>query len=168
MRTNSPEIQRQKQRRSPFEGSRRTRARHGATLVETAIVLGAVLILLLGMLDLALVEVQNNTLSEGARRLAAQRPRTVALASPQSTCWGSAVVQTNAGDGSQYAEVVTPILGTIVPADVSLGIQWLDGGNQLGQRVQVTLSMQHHSIIPINLYGSSCNLQAVSTMLIQH
>jgi hypothetical protein len=137
-------------------------------LVETAAVLGPCLILIFGMLDLALVELQSNILSEGARRLARQAALHGALAPPQFSSWGVTAIHGNAGDGSQYAAVIEPILATMSPSDVKIEIVWLDGGNAISQRVQVTLSYSHAAIIPINLYGKSCQLKAVSTMLIQH
>jgi hypothetical protein len=142
--------------------------RRGTTIVESVFALSVSLTLILGMLDLSLAELQDNLLSEAARRLARAAALHGALGPPQVTAWGPTSIATNAGDGSAYAAIITPILATMTPANVQVSLAWPDGGNTLGQRVQVVLTYTHHSVIPLNIYGASLQLQAESTMLIQH
>ncbi len=153
-------------RRRPRRPARR--ARGGATLLESSIVLGVSLTLIFGMFDLSLVEFQDDLLSEAARRLARAAATHGALAAPQQTSWGPAAVSANGGDGSEYAAAIAPVLATIPPASVKIALAWLDGDNALGHRVQVQLSYTHAALTPFQVYGQSIALTAESTMLIQH
>lgn len=143
-------------------------ARRGATLVESSFVLGVLLTVLFGMFDVGLAVMRQNTLTEAARLLARSAIVHGALASPQSNRWGSGTIQTTGADGSPPAAVVRPLLLTMDPSAVNLGLRWLDDDNQPGHRVVATLSYQHQPMIPFILGSGPINLSATSTMRISH
>lgn len=142
--------------------------RHGVVGVETAIVLGTFLTVVLLMLDLGLAVLRYNTISEAARRLARQAIVHGDMAPPEKAMWGPTPYHGTAGDGSQVAQTVRSILVTMEPELVTIEIQWPDGNNRPDDRVQVTLSYPHQSMLPFILAGSPITLTAVSTMYIAH
>lgn len=142
--------------------------RRGTVMVESAIVLGVFLFIVFGMLDVGLAVLRNNTLSEAARKVAREAIVHGELASPERTVWGPQAYSATADDTSEMAQVLRSVLVAMKPADVSLHIEWLDGGNAVDQRVRVTVSYEHKPMIPFILGGASLDLSAASTMRIVH
>ena len=143
-------------------------ARRGATIVESAFVLGVLLMVLFGMFDVGLAAMRQNTLTEAARLLARSAIVHGALASTQSGVWGAGTISATGADASPPASVVRPLLPTMNPSAVSLTLRWLDGDNQPGHRVVATLSYQHQPMVPFILGSGPINLSATSTMRIAH
>jgi len=159
---------RHQSRVEPIAARRAPAARGGATIVETAIVLGVFLLILLASLDLGLAVLRRNTLSEAARRLARSASLHGVRAAPERTVWGPAPYVGTAGDGSEYADAVDDILVTMNEADVSLSVVWLDGDNRTGDRVRAQLEMTHRTIVP-GLFGpGGLRLRSASVMRIEH
>jgi len=136
-------------------------------MVEGAIVIGVFLTMLLGMLDLALANLQKNMLTEGAQRVARAAMVHGSMAPPEETAWGPAEYFGFAGDATEMAAALRPVLVTIDPSETSIRIQWLDGGNEPGQRVHVTVVYDHQSLFPF-LFGAKLRLKSVSVMRIAH
>lgn len=140
----------------------------GAALVEGAVVVGTLLTILLGMLDLGLAVLQYNTVSEAARKLAREAVVHGEMAPPQRPAWGPEPFSGTAADGSPFAEIVRPLLVAIDPQDVAIQVEWPDGGNRVDQRVQVTVACPFEPILPF-LFGREPRLlSAVSTLRIAH
>jgi len=142
-------------------------ARCGATLVETAIVLNLFLLLILGSFDLGIAVYRNNTLSQAARQGARQAAVHGSLAASM-TAWGPSTYNGTAGDGSVYAAAVSPTLVGFTLANVTIKVEWIDGGNAAQQRVCYTVSTPYKPIITSFFSSASYTLSAASTMPIAH
>jgi hypothetical protein len=138
--------------------------RRGAVAVEAAFVLPVFLLIVLGAFDLGIAVFHDNTLSAAARRAARQAIVHGALA---PSAWGPARYVGTAGDASAIAQAIRP-LPAMNPAQVQLQVDWLDGGNQPNQRVQVTLSYVEQPVLAGFFGQAPISLQAVSIMEIQH
>jgi Flp pilus assembly protein TadG len=137
-------------------------------MVESAVVLPICLLLLLGMLELSIALVRHTVMSEAARRVARAAIVHGSKATSSSGRWGPAPLQTSADSSEPSAAAVRDVLMTLDPADVSIAVNWPDGGNQPDQRVQVTVRYTHHPMISFpGLYGQ-LDLIGVSTMRIAH
>ena len=123
--------------------------------------------MLLGMLDLALANLQNNMLTEGAHRVAREAMVHGSMAPPEDTAWGPTLYTGFADDATEMAAAIRPILATIEPSETSIRIEWPDGGNEPGQRVRVTIAYKHDSLFPF-LFGDHLHLKSVSVMRIAH
>jgi Flp pilus assembly protein TadG len=142
--------------------------RCGATLVETAIVLNLFLLLILGSFDLGIAVYRNNTLSQAARQGARQAAVHGSLAAPSMNAWGPETYHGTAGDGSVYAAAVSPTLVGFALANVTIKVEWIDGGNAAQQRVRYTVSTPYKPIITSFFSSASYTLSASSTMPIAH
>ena len=146
----------------------RSRGRRGATIVESALVLTALALIVLGILDVGIAVLRYNALSDAARRLARAAIVHGAMAEPQHAAWGPAPFVATADDASEIAAAVRPWLIAAAPEDVSVQVEWIDGGNQPDQRVRVTLRYAHERFVPLLLGASPVPLEATSTMQIAH
>lgn len=142
--------------------------RRGGTMVESAIVLSVCALLLLGMLELSLALVRAEVMSEAARRAARAAIVRGENAPAAMGQWGPAVLEINAGASHPVADAVTPILMTIQPADVTIRLEWLDGGNAVDDRVQATVECQHQSVLPMVSSYLSFPLRGNSVMRVAH
>ena len=142
--------------------------RRGVTIVEGAIVLPVLVIVVIGMLDLSLLVLESNTLAEASRRMCRQAMVHGQMASPQMTVWGPTSVSGTANDGTEYAEALNPELVTFDLTQVSYTINWPDGGNQPGNRVQVTVNYQYQPLMPLILGTSSVPITMETTMEVAH
>ncbi|QDT57456.1 hypothetical protein Pan44_55250 [Caulifigura coniformis] len=121
----------------------------------------AFLILFSG-LDVALTVQRQTMLTECACRAA----RRVIVAGEfsktamQPTTWTG-----TAADTHPIAAAIRPLLATLTPSIVGIKVQWLDGANSAGKKIQVELSSEAPTVIP-RLFGAKWNLTARSTMLI--
>ena len=157
-------IPRTPSRRRPHFGQRKT----GAVMVEMAIILNVFMLLVLGMLDLGLATYRYNTLSQAARQGARQAIVRGSLAPPAMAAWGPVTYTGTAGDGSDYAKAVSPMLVGFVLDDVAIRIEWPDGGNSLQQRVRYTVTTEYRPIMTAFFSSSSYTQSAASTMPIAH
>jgi hypothetical protein len=135
--------------------------------VESAIILSSCLALLLGMLELSVVLVRNTVAADVSRRVA--RAAIVHGESANATLgsWGPASMELTADSGHPVALAARPALMVLNPSDVHISVVWPDGGNLVGQRVLVTVSILHHPIVSALGYGSF-TLQGMSIMRIAH
>jgi|HubBroStandDraft_6_1064221.scaffolds.fasta_scaffold21690_3 Flp pilus assembly protein TadG len=142
--------------------------RRGVAVVEGAVVLASLFVVLFGMLDLSLLVLESNTLAEAARRLCRTAVVHGLMASPQMTVWGPTTVSGTAGDGTEYAQALNPELVTFILTNVNYVINWPDGGNQPGNRVQVTASYQYQPMMPLILGSSPIPVTVATTMQVAH
>lgn len=152
----------------PAHNSNLCRPRRGVAVLESAIVLGVFLFMMLGGLDLALAVLRNNTASEAARRLAraaiVRGESGAALRSP----WGPSTHSGTAAEDNEMAAAIRDILVVVDPAQVRIRLEWPDGGNAAGDRVRASVTTEYDPIVA-SLFGSSPYiLQATSTMRIEH
>jgi Flp pilus assembly protein TadG len=134
--------------------------------VETAIVLGTFLFMLLGILDLGLVVLQQNSLDAAAHRVArAAVVRGDMAISGES--WGPRPYRSNGADAALIATTAREALVAINPEAVTITVAWPDGGNQPEQRVRVRMEYEHTAMLPV-LYGRQLELRAECVMRIAH
>jgi Flp pilus assembly protein TadG len=152
-------------RRNPLSNSR---SRQGVAAVEGAIVLSVFLLTLFGMLDLGLLVLDYNTLSEATRRFARQAIVHGQMAAPAQTVWGPATVSGTAADGTEYAAALSPELATFNLSNVNYSIVWPAGTNRPDDPVQVTVTYQYPPIIPYLLGSQTVPIRAVTNMSVQH
>jgi hypothetical protein len=140
----------------------------GAALLESAFVLGVLLLLLLGIVDRGLATLYFNTVSDAACRLAREAIVHGEMAPPERSDWGPDLYVGTADDESEIAAAVRPLVAPMDPKNVEVRVEWLDGGNRVDQRVQVTITHRHRSSVPFLFGADECVLSAVSTMKIVH
>jgi Flp pilus assembly protein TadG len=143
-------------------------ARRGAAIVETALVLSVFLLLILGTFDLGIAVFRYNTLSQAARQGSRQAAVHGALAPPAMTAWGPTTYSGTAGDGSVYAQAVSPMLSAFTLTNVTIKLEWIDGGNALQQKVRYTVTTTFKPIVTSYFTSSTYTLSAASTMPIAH
>jgi hypothetical protein len=143
--------------------------RSGAAMVDAALVLPVFLTLIVGMIDLGVAVFQANVLSETARQGARRAIVHGALASSGPGSWGPGTYGPVAlTDSGAVAQEISPYVnGLIDPSKVNVTVQWLDGGNQENDRVQVTLTYTYQPITTY-VFNGSFPLSASSTMTISH
>jgi Flp pilus assembly protein TadG len=152
-----------------ISSARRTSvARSGATMVEMAIVLSVFLLLVIGTFDLGIATYRFNTISQAARQGARQAMVHGSLAPPAMTSWGPGTYSGTAGDGSVYAQAVSPMLVGFTLNNVTIQVEWPDGGNVLQQHVRYTVTTTYRPILTSAFSKSTYTLTAASTMPIAH
>lgn len=137
-------------------------------MVEMSIILNVFLLIILGTLDLGLATYRYNTISQAARQGARQAIVHGSLAPPSMTRWGPSMYTGTAGDGSAYAQAVSPMLAGFLLDDVTIRVEWPDGGNRLQQRVRYTVTTDYRPILTSVFSSTSYTLSAASTMPIAH
>ncbi|WP_166819651.1 TadE/TadG family type IV pilus assembly protein [Thalassoroseus pseudoceratinae] len=142
--------------------------RRGAVLVESAFVANVLFLTLFTMADLAIGVLHSNSLSESARRLARFVAVSGALSEPEQSALGPELYQGNAADDSVIGEQVRRTLTIPDLQNVSVQIEWSDGGNQVGDRIRVSLNYPYQSIIPALVSVDQINLSASSSTTIRH
>jgi hypothetical protein len=142
--------------------------RLGSTLVESAIVLSACAVLLLGMLEMSLALVRYTAMSETARRVAREAIVHGGRAAPAREMWGPATLTITAADDHPAAAAARIALVTVKPADVQLELTWPDGDNEPNHRVRVAVSYVHRPFVRIPGWYDELPLQGVSTMYVAH
>ena len=143
-------------------------ARRGATMVETAIIMSAFLMLILGTFDLGIATYRYNMLSQAARQGTRQAMVHGALAPPAMTAWGPATYTGTAGDGSAYAQAVSPMLAGFTLANVTIKLEWIDGGNAIQQRIRYTVTTTYRPMLTSFFTNTAYTQSAASTMPIAH
>lgn len=154
------------------------RARHGATMLETVIVLSLLILLGFGLLDLGFALFRHHTLSNAAHQLGRQAIVHGALAD-QLGAWGPDAVSTTAGttevEGEaetweSIRETVRNSVAGINPDEVQIDLQWPDAGNdpREGHRVQVSVKTPFRPISTFLFGNPAFDLKASTTMHIAH
>ena len=154
--------------RGSDSGLRKAGARRGAAMIEMAVVLSVFLMLILGTFDLGMATYRYNTISQAARQGARQAIVHGSLAAPAMTTWGPATYIGTAGDGSVYAQAVSPMLAGFTLSHVVIKVEWPDGGNSIQQRVRFTVSTTYQPLLTTVFSSSTYTHSAASTMPIAH
>jgi hypothetical protein len=142
-------------------------ARRGSQLLEGAIVLGIVVVLVLSGLDLALALTRYQSLCDASRR--AVRAATVRGSKAlQLGPLGPSPLEFAADHASPVAAACRTVLIAMEPAEVTIRVEWPDGGNQFDQRVRASLAYEHQPIVPIWSATGGIRLTATSTLPIAH
>jgi Flp pilus assembly protein TadG len=141
-------------------------SRRGAIALESALVLGTLSLLLLGLLELTIILLNQTSMAEGARRIA----RTAIVRGDRSptTAWGPAKLTLKGNDNHEAAEKLREILCAVPAGEVDVEIEWLDGDNTAGDRVRVTVQHTHRPIVPAWGWNTGLVLRGSSTMRIAH
>ena len=156
-------------RRRAQRARRDDRDRRGAALVEAAICLPVLLILILGMLDLGIRNFRHNTLSHAARQLARKTVVHGELADELGP-WGTGTWTGTAADTGPIPDAVRPYLSGLNPADVTITVEWPDGGHDVRahDHVRVRLSAPYQPMMTFIFGSPTYDLTAESVMEVAH
>jgi hypothetical protein len=138
-------------------------------MVETAITLIAFLTLVLGTLDLGIGVLRHHMLAHATRHLARQAAVHGNLATELGT-WGPGAYSGTAAGSGPIPATVAPLIYGVDPADVSIQVTWIDGGNDQrdDDRVRVVLSAPYRPIITFIFGNPTFTLSATSVTAIAH
>jgi hypothetical protein len=110
---------------------------------------------------------RENTLAEGARRLARQASLRGEKSAIDHAEWGPVRRIESADDSTELATAARSKLLMVDPGAVQIDVIWPDGRNRPGDRVTVVLTYEHHTTLPF-LFGSEpLELRGESTMRIE-
>lgn len=138
-------------------------SRSAAAILEAAIILPVVLLTLLVMLDCGLAVARQHRLAACAQTAARWA---IVHGEKSDAPLGPGGWSGTLAESYPLCELLRRGLHCLAPQEVQLQAVWPDGGRQPGQRVQITLSVLHKSLL-INLLGD-WELSARSTMRIVH
>lgn len=142
--------------------------RRGAVVVESALISILLFLTLMTMADLALGVLHYNSLSESARRLSRFVATSGELSEPERVAFGPDQILGSAADESTIAEELRRTLTVSDVENVSLEINWPDGANRVGDRVEVILTYSYQSLIPLLTAHDQLNYAARSVTTIRH
>ncbi len=160
-------------RRSP------RKVRRGAVLVEGLIVMLVFLVLILGMVDVGTAVLHHNILSAAARSGMREIIAHGSLAPPRTGTWSGPWGPGSSYPGSNPYTVTAdkasdPIANTFQPyltgldaGTVNITVTWLDGDNNPGSSVMVTLTATYEPAT-ILFYAPLVTQTASTTMPIAH
>ena len=140
--------------------------RRGASMVEAVFTLPIFLWALFAMLDLGIVALRMNALSDAARRAGRSAVIHGSMVPERTGNWGPTVYSGAVADGSAMVSSLEPFIPTMEPENVSVQMTWLDGDNRPGDRVRVMLQYQHKSLVPGLLPWGPFDLEGSTTMTI--
>lgn len=132
----------------------RSRLRRGAAMVETALVLSAWMILLLGTLDIGMILFRHTVMQQIAERAARLAMIRGVNSTPQIASWGPATVRVRLHQSDPVANLLRPSTCGLTPSGFEVLLEWTDGGNQRDQRVTVTVSSAQDTILQSLLPGN--------------
>jgi len=145
--------------------------RPGTVTVEATVVVLALLIIILGMLDLGLAVFQYHVVSEAARqgaRLAIVHGQ-MAPSGWNGGSWGTTTINKSANTtGTPIVDEIKPLLVGLDLTQTTIKAEWLDGSNAPENRVRVTVSTTYQPCVTFIFGNTSINLSASSTMPIAH
>lgn len=145
--------------------------RRGEVLAEAALITLVFFVLILGMIDLGIGVFRQNTLSQAARHGVRQAIVHGSLAPTgwDGGPWGPSTIEVFASaSGSPMATAVGPMLVSCELEETKIRVEWLDGGNNVEQRVRVTITTPYRPILTALFGNPSITLTASSTMPIAH
>ena len=148
--------------------SRLVRRTRGALLVESAIISNLLFLTLFTMADFGLGVLHYNSLSESARRLARFVALSGAKAEPQRQSLGSETYIGNGADETVIGAELRRVLTVTDVQNIVVEVEWPDGGNLVGNKVQVTLTYPYRSIVQSLMGSTQCVLSARSITTIRH
>lgn len=146
---------------------RRRSSRRGATAVEMAILMVVFLTLVLGMLDMGLAVFRYHVLAQAARFGSRQAIVHGSMADRLGP-WGPQAFSGSGVDSHPVAKAVRPSLTGINPAEATVEADWIDGGNDLEDRIRVSVSVPYRPIMTFIFGNPSFTLRGTSTMPIAH
>ncbi|HEX4131131.1 MAG TPA: hypothetical protein VHZ24_13910 [Pirellulales bacterium] len=132
-------------------------------MVEGAVVLAVLTLFVFSGMELGMVVMRCNSLGEGSRRAA----RAAIVRRKQASQLGALGPQTlacSAADSNAVAQAINGTLATTDPTSVQIQVAWLDGDNDVDDRVQVTLQYQHQMIVPAALGWPCCCLRCAGPL----
>ena len=148
----------------------RRRCRRGATLVEAAITTILFFYLVIGMIDVSLLVQRHNGLTHAARTLCRECIVHGALATELGV-WGPGEYSSLASASTPITEALRPHLAGMNPEEVTVVVQWPDGGNDVrdDHRVRVILGTTYRPVFAA-IFGVNREvaLEAESIMPIAH
>jgi Flp pilus assembly protein TadG len=140
----------------------------GAVLTEAALTLPVFLTVVLAVLDLGIGLFVQEVICQAARQGVRQAIVHGRLASPRRTSWGPTTYTAMANASGEIPAAIRTQLAVLDPARVSIRVDWIDGGNDVQQRVRVTVSTTWTPMLT-SLFGSRpWTFSAASTMPIAH
>ncbi|MGE0529392.1 MAG: TadE/TadG family type IV pilus assembly protein [Bdellovibrionales bacterium] len=145
-----------------------SRSRPGALTIESAVVFLVFFVLIVGLLDLSIATFRYNLISEAARHTARQAIVHGSLAAELGP-WGPSTVGPSPGTSlDPVVESATKHMSGIDLNSVTVEAVWLDGNNQPGDRVQITISAHYQPILTYIFGSKPIHFQACSVMVIAH
>jgi Flp pilus assembly protein TadG len=121
--------------------------RSGVAAMEFVFVFSVFFVIVLGFLDLGVMLLRRNLLADAAQRVSREAAVHGGRSEPADQRWGPGALSTSGSD-TRINSVITPSLTTMAASEILVDVQWSDGNNNPGSRVQVTLSYQHQAILP--------------------
>ena len=148
--------------------------RRGASILEMSVVLSILVTTTFGMLDVGSGVFRYNVLNHAARQ-GARRAIVHGTLSSVEGVWGPTTIGPVAatttgvpivdGSGPNSNDGIAKTLVGCDLAQTTIEVQWIDGGNNLGQRVRVTLTSPYK---PFMTFLTPVTITAASTMQITH
>lgn len=118
--------------------------RRGVTAVESALVLMALFVLVLGMLDLGIASFRRNLLAEAARRVV----RTAILHGESADQpLGPQAIDLPADQHPRILAAVAPVLKTMRADEVRVQLTWQEESNATNGLVQVQIDYVHPTLM---------------------
>jgi Flp pilus assembly protein TadG len=147
--------------------------RSGAAMVESGLILTALMMLLIGAFDLGMVVFRQHVLSEAARQGVRQAivHGSLAPAGWNGGPWGPSTYggsTTYWNDSDIKAQTIAPYLAGNDPSTVTVKYEWPDGSNAVEKRVRVTLTTTWTPIIGFIFGNQTYTITASSMMPIAH
>lgn len=142
--------------------------RSGAVTTETAVILTVWVSLFVGIFDASSLTMRHNLLSHLARQGARMAIVRGEYSEPELTTWGPATLQGKLSDDSEFARSIRGGLGGMNPDDFSYKLEWIDGGNEVEQRVRVTIEVTYRAMFRMGFGQTPIRMSANSVMPISH
>jgi hypothetical protein len=144
------------------------RLRRGATLVELAISLMVLLSCIMALIELSMLVLRNQQITEVSRHVARAVSVRGNLAN-QLGSLGPGQLSGNGGDGTTIGTLISQRLAVPDLESVTYTVTWIDGGNDArdDHRITVSISYPHNSIMAFFGRGSWI-LQASTIVHIVH
>lgn len=142
--------------------------RSGAVTVESAIIFPVFLILVVGAMDLGIAIFRHHVISQAARAVARQSIVHGSEADSLGSWGPSPVGPVPATDSDPLVNAVRENIAGMDLSEVQVQAEWLDNGNDPGDRVKVTLTAQYSPVLVLVFGADPIVLQASSVMTITH
>lgn len=165
-------------RRSKIMAQGRKCWRRGAAILEFALAIPLFLMALLSIVDFGFINLRHQRLTEATCYLARQAAVHGVLSTepwgPETmteldrTAGGWAAVSADADDRFLISSLFLKRLAGIPPEDLTLKLEWIDGGNDVRKdhRVRVTSSVRCRTLLSLGLFDRT--IQSVSLSPISH
>jgi Flp pilus assembly protein TadG len=146
--------------------NRRLRPRRGATIVEAALTLTILVTMILGTIDLGLGIMQFNMISHGAREGVRQA---MVHGTNAITPWPALPFPVSADSiGYGICAAVSPQLVGCDLTQTTIKMEFVDGSNDIGNRVRVTVSTTYQPLLTYLFGAGPQTLTAAATSRFAH